>query len=182
MAATARKFELEPPMHEQTVLEANVKHLQEDVTGLKADFKRMDTKIDAIGASVTEHRLETERSFGKLREEMKDSIAAVRGELKDSIAAVRGELKDSIAAVRGELKDSIATLRVETKESIAQVRSEVAELRNDMTASFGALRVEMRDSFAKFRSSNISHLAWMVSTMIAATGVAFTVAKFFATP
>ena len=158
-------------MHEQTVLEANVKHLQEDVTGLKADFKRMDTKIDAIGASLTEHRLETERSFGKLREEMKDSLAAVRG-----------ELKDSIAAVRGELKDSIATLRVETKESIAQVRSEVAELRNDMTASFGALRVEMRDSFAKFRSSNISHLAWMVSTMIAATGVAFTVAKFFATP
>jgi gas vesicle protein len=175
MAATARKFELEPPMHEQTVLEVNVNHLQEDVTGLKADFKRMDTKIDAIGASLTEHRLETERSIGKLRHEMKDAIGTVREEMKDSIAAVRDEMKGAIAAVRDELKDSIATLRGETKESIA-------ELRNDMTASIGALRVEMRDSFAKFRSSNISHLAWMVSTLIAATGVAFTVAKFLASP
>lgn len=129
MAATARKFETEPPMHTQTGLEVTVNHIQEDVTGLKADVKRLDSKIDAIGGSLTEHRLETEKSFGKLRDEMKDAIAS---------------------------------LRVETKESIA------------------ALRVEMKDSFAKFRSSQASHLAWAISTLIAAAGVAFTVVRFFA--
>ena len=142
MAATARKFETEPPMHEQTVLEVTVNHLQEDVTGLKASVQRLDGKVDSVIASLTEHRLETEKSFGK----------------------VRGELKDSIASLRGELKESIASLRVETKESIA------------------ALRVEMKDSFAKLRSSQMSQIAWMVSTLIAAAGVAFTVAKFFAAP
>ncbi len=118
-------------MHEQTVLEVTVNHLQEDVTGLKASVQRLDGKVDSVIASLTEHRLETEKSFGH---------------------------------VRGELKDSIASLRVETKESIA------------------ALRVEMKDSFAKLRSSQMSQIAWMVSTLIAAAGVAFTVAKFFAAP
>ena len=140
-------------MHEQTVLEVTVNHLQEDVTGLKASVQRLDGKVDSVIASLTEHRLETEKSFGN-----------VRGELKDSIASLRGELKESIASLRDEVKESIASLRVETKESIA------------------ALRVEMKDSFAKLRSSQMSQIAWMVSTLIAAAGVAFTVAKFFAAP
>jgi predicted nucleic acid-binding Zn-ribbon protein len=167
MATAARKFETEPAMHGQTGLEVTVNHIQEDVTGLKADLKRLDMKIDAVGSSLVEHRLETSKAFGKFREEFTASIAALRCEMKDSIAALRGE----------------------TTESISKVRGEIAELRNDMTVAIGALRgeiaalrIEMKDAFAKSRSSVITHLAWMVSTMIAATSVAFTVAKYFSGP
>ena len=153
MSATARKFEMEPRMQAQTSLEATVNHIQEDITGLKADVKRLDTKIDAVSNSLVEHRLETAKSFGKLRDEMTNAIGTLRGEMKESIAALRDEMKDSTSA-----------LRVETKDSIA------------------ALRVEMMESFAKLRSSQTSQIAWAIGTLIAAAGVAFTMAKLFATP
>ena len=56
-------------MHEQTVLEVHVNHLKESIGALKADFEHMNTKIDPLSACLTEHRLETERSLGKLRHE-----------------------------------------------------------------------------------------------------------------
>ena len=134
MAATARKFEMEPQMSEHTVLEqkvdriqedvsvlkADVTGLKEDVSDLKADVRRLDTKIDAVNSGLVAHRLETEKSFGTLRTEL--------------------------------------------------------------TAAIGTLRVEMKDSFANLRSSHIAQIAWMVSTVIAATGAAVTVAKFYANP
>jgi hypothetical protein len=84
--------------------------------------------------------------------------------------------------VRDEAKDANAALRTEMKDSIATLRAEIQVVRNDLTASIGALRIEMKDSFAKFHSSRTSQVAWMVTTVITATGVAFTVAKFFVVP
>ena len=107
MAATARKFEMEPQMHERTVLDAKVDHIQSDVAGLKSDVKRIDAKVDAVGASLTEHRIETERSFAKVRDEM----AKQRDELKASIAALRNDMTEAIGALRVEMKDSLAALR-----------------------------------------------------------------------
>ena len=90
MPATARKFELEPQMQERTVLDEKVDHLQEDITGLKADVRRIDAKIDAkfdsLSTSLSEHRLETEKSFAKLRDETKESISALRIEMRDTLA------------------------------------------------------------------------------------------------
>ena len=138
MAIAARKIEMEPTMHEQSALEVKVDHLQREVSGLTANVQRLDTKVDAVHDSLVEHRIETGRSFGKVRAE---------------IAVVRDEMKDSIAA-----------------------------LRNDMTASIGALRVEMKDAIEKLRNSRTAHIGRMVSTVIAATGAAVTVAKFIAAP
>ena len=97
MAATARKFEVGPQMPERTVIEEKVDRLREDVTDLKADVRRLDGKIDAISESLTEHRLETEKSFGKLRAETKDSIASLRAEMKDSDAALHSKLNANLA-------------------------------------------------------------------------------------
>lgn len=97
MAAAARKIELEPRMHERTVIEEKVDHLQKDVTEIKADVRRLDGKIDAVSASLSEHRLETEKSIGKLRDETKDSIAALRNEMKESFAKLHGNHTSQIA-------------------------------------------------------------------------------------
>ncbi len=128
MAAAARKIEVEFPMQEPTVLEkkvdraqediavlkadvkvlrSDVNHLQEAVADLKTDVKRIDAKVDAVGASLTEHRLETEKSIGNLRVEMKDRIAELRNEMKDGFAALRAE----IAASRIEMKESFEKFR-----------------------------------------------------------------------
>jgi hypothetical protein len=76
MAVPAEIIEWEYQMTQRTVLDEKVDHTQRDVADLKADVKRLDakvdTKVDALSASLTEHRIETEKSFGKLRVEMRD--------------------------------------------------------------------------------------------------------------
>jgi chromosome segregation ATPase len=135
MAMAARKIEAEFQMQESTVLENKVDRVQEDVGDLKADVKvlqsdvavikadvkllqtevdhlkantkRIDAKVDAIGVSLTEHRIETEKSFAKLR-------------------------------------------------------------------------VEIKDALEKYRDRHFVQIGWMISTVIAAIGAAFTAMKFFA--
>ena len=119
LAATARKFETELPVRAQTSLEATVNHIQEDVTGLKADVKRLDTKIDAVADSLVELRLETGKSFGSPGDEMTNSFATFRADMMDSIAAFRAETKDSIAAFRVEMKDSFAKLHSSQRSQLA---------------------------------------------------------------
>jgi chromosome segregation ATPase len=114
MALAARKIEAEFQMQEPTGLEKKVDRVQEDVAVLKADVKvlqsdvdhlkkdvtRIDAKVDAIGASLTEHRLETEKSIGNLRVEMRDSIGQLRSEMKDEFAKLRAEMKESFEKLR----------------------------------------------------------------------------------
>ncbi|MEP7246780.1 MAG: hypothetical protein ABI885_24300 [Gammaproteobacteria bacterium] len=52
MAMPARKIEREPQMVEQTVLEERVAHIQSDVAELKVDVRRLDAKIDSLGARL----------------------------------------------------------------------------------------------------------------------------------
>ena len=72
MAETAEKFEVGPQIPERTVIEERGDRVRKEVSDLKADVRRLDEKIDAIRATLTEHRIETEKSFGKLRDEMRD--------------------------------------------------------------------------------------------------------------
>ena len=78
-------------MPERTVIEEKVDRLREDVTGLKADVR-------TISESLTEHRLETEKSFGKLRDDTKDAIAALHNKLNAHLAWTIGTV---IAAMGG---------------------------------------------------------------------------------
>ncbi len=101
MSMPARRIEWEPAMNERTTLDEKVEHIQNDVTDLKADVKRID-------ASLTEHRVETQKSLATLRDETKGAIATLRGEMKDGFAAVRGEMRDGFAEFRRHRNGQIA--------------------------------------------------------------------------
>jgi hypothetical protein len=118
MAAAARKIEMEPQMNERTVLDEKVDHIQKDVTDLKTDVR-------AVIAGLAEHRLETEKSFGKLREEMRESFAAVRTEMASAIGAVRNDMTAAIGGLRLEMRDSFAKLRSSQSAQIAWMVSTV---------------------------------------------------------
>jgi chromosome segregation ATPase len=101
------------------VLQSDVNHLQEDVTDLKTDMKRMDAKVDAkvdaLAASLTEHRIETEKSFAKVREEMKDGFAALKESFEKSgdrrftlIACIVGTVVTTIGTTVAILKFVVA--------------------------------------------------------------------------
>ena len=73
-------------MHEQSVLEAKINYLEENVRGLKSDVRDLYTKIDAGTASLTKYRLETQTFLLELRSELKDAIRSLRSEMVDRFA------------------------------------------------------------------------------------------------
>jgi predicted nucleic acid-binding Zn-ribbon protein len=110
MAMAARKIEAEFQMQESTALEKKVDRIQEDVAALEADVKVLRSDVDhlqedvtdikadvrQLSAGLTAHRIETEKSFAKVREDMKDGFAALRAE----IASSRIEMKESFEKIR----------------------------------------------------------------------------------
>ena len=67
MAMPALMFELETPLEERVArLEANVEHIQKDVSDMKIDIRRLNDKIDGVKDSVTNLALNVEKSFAAL--------------------------------------------------------------------------------------------------------------------
>lgn len=112
-------------MSERTALDEKADNIQRDVADLAAEcqpefqriddkfhridekFERIDEKVDtkvgelstglsALNASLAEHRIETEKSFGKLRE----ADGELRREMIAGFAALRLELRDAIERLR----------------------------------------------------------------------------------
>ena len=54
MALPALKFEMEPPLEERVArLEANVEHIQKDVSDMKIDIRRLGDKIDSMDQKLS---------------------------------------------------------------------------------------------------------------------------------
>ena len=54
MAMPALMFEMEMPLEERVArLEANVEHIQSDISDMKIDIRRLDDKIDGVKDAVT---------------------------------------------------------------------------------------------------------------------------------
>lgn len=73
--------------------------------------------------------------------------------IKTSISDLKGELKVENAETKGELRAEIASLRTELKAEIAGVRTAVVSLETKI-------------------------IKWIVATVLTATGVAFSIARF----
>jgi len=75
MALPALMLEPEAPLEERVArLEANVEHIQKDVSDMKIDIRRLGEKIDSVKDSVTALAInmetkfaDIEKSFGALR-------------------------------------------------------------------------------------------------------------------
>lgn len=68
MALPAMRLPRENPVEERlSRLEANVEHIQRDVTEIKGDICRLDAKIDAVKDSVAALALATEKSIGSAK-------------------------------------------------------------------------------------------------------------------
>jgi uncharacterized protein YlxW (UPF0749 family) len=68
MGMPARKLEYEEPLVEERIarLEVKVEHIQEDVSELKIDIRRLDAKFDSLKDLVTNLALSMERRFSNL--------------------------------------------------------------------------------------------------------------------
>jgi SMC interacting uncharacterized protein involved in chromosome segregation len=78
MAMPALKFELETPLEERVArLEANVEHIQKDVSDLKIDVRRLYDKIDTV-----DHKLSSKI------DSLKDTVSALAINMEKSFASL----------------------------------------------------------------------------------------------
>ena len=85
-------------MAERSVLDERVEHIQNDVTEMKKDIRRLDDRIDAVRVEVANVRTDLTAAIGTVRTE----LAGLRSEMKESI----GEVKTQIASILGTVKAS----------------------------------------------------------------------------
>jgi predicted nucleic acid-binding Zn-ribbon protein len=79
MAMPALKFELETPLEERVArLEANVEHIQKDVSDLKIDVRRLNDKIDSVDQKLS----------GKI-DSLKDTVSALAINMEKSFASLQ---------------------------------------------------------------------------------------------
>jgi len=82
MALPALKSELETPLEERVArLEANVEHIQKDVSDMKIDIRRLNDKIDGVGQKLS----------AKI-DSVKDSVTALALRMEKSFAEVEKSL------------------------------------------------------------------------------------------
>ena len=93
MSVSARTMATEHTVNQRTALDEKVDHLQSDVDELKSDVKDLRKTIDVVRTDLAEHRIETEKSFGKVREE----IGALRTEMVKEIGALCAEMIEGFA-------------------------------------------------------------------------------------
>ena len=79
MSMPALMFELENPVEERVArLEANVEHIQSDVSDMKVDLRRLNDKVDGLEQKLS----------GKI-DSLKDTVASLALTMEKSFAALK---------------------------------------------------------------------------------------------
>jgi hypothetical protein len=100
-----------------------------------------------------------------------DDSGSGGGHVEDILKRL-GSVETDVSELKSEVSAILATApHLATKVDVMDVRSAVAELKADTAAESGSLRAEMAARETAF-------IKWMIATVMAAAGLAFTIAKF----
>ncbi len=106
-----------------------------------------------------------------------------RGGGMDDILKRLGVVESSVAEIRVQVSAIVAVMpHLATKADIGEVRCEISSLRADMQAEIGALRTDTKAEAgclrAEINALETRIIKWIIATVIATAGLAFSIAKF----
>ena len=101
------------------------------------------------------------------------------GNVESDVSELKSEVRGILAivphlATKADVMDvrtAVADLRGEMNELRGEMKSGLSEVRSEMAAGFGSMRAEMA-------ARETALLKWLIATVLASVGLAFTVAKF----
>ena len=89
MALPALKFEMETPLEERVArLEANVEHIQKDVSDMKIDIRRLGDKIDSVDQKLSAKIDGVDQKLSAKTESVKDLVTALAINMEKQFANV----------------------------------------------------------------------------------------------
>lgn len=101
----------------------------------------------------------------------------------DDILKRLGNVETDVSELKTKVGAILATVaHLATKADVLDVRKSVADLRTEMVAESGSLRAEMAAQWGSLRAEmaarETAFIKWMIATVLATAGLAFTIAKF----
>jgi len=89
MALPALKFEMETPLEERVArLEANVEHIQTDVSDMKIDIRRLGDKIDSVDQKLSAKIDSVDQKLSTKTDSVKDLVTNLAINMEKSFAAL----------------------------------------------------------------------------------------------
>lgn len=148
-------------MEERTIrLEERVGVIQDDIAEMKADYRRLDAKIDAARDSVSD----VKDSVGELRVEMKDGFRAVDRQIflvAGALGMLDGAVKESVGVLNGSLAalhTKVESLSSGMRETREDLRSETSRLSAKIDETRTAIDQRAADILTRMTESKASIL------------------------
>ncbi len=111
MALPALKFESEASLEECVArLEANVEHIQKDVSDMKIDIRRLGDKIDSVDQKLSAKIDSVDQKLAAKIDSVDQKLAARIDGVDQKLAARIDSVKDSVTALAINMEKSFANV------------------------------------------------------------------------
>ena len=128
MALPALKFEMETPLEERVArLEANVEHIQKDVSDMKIDIRRLGDKIDSVDQKLS-------AKIDGVDQRLSAKIDGIDQKLSAKIDGIDQKLSAKTESV----KDLVTNLAINMEKSFANVEKQFTNVEKSFAALHAA--------------------------------------------
>jgi chromosome segregation ATPase len=171
-------------MESLKVLEANLGHVQSDVSDIKNDQRRAGDKLDGMNGRLDVIRDKIDKTGGDANQridEVGEKVIGVRTDITAQLESVRKELGAEVAGLRKDLTADVAGVRKDLSSAVAEVRkdlgAEIADVRKELSAEIAGVRTVlsqkidlMRGELFVVKTSIASAKVWTLTLQLTIAG------------
>jgi chromosome segregation ATPase len=129
MALPALMFELETPLDEHVArLEANVEHIQKDVSDMKIDTRRLGDKIDSVDKNLSAKIEGIDQKLSAKIDGIDQKLSTKIDGVDQKLSAKIDGVDQRLSAKTESVKDSVTALAINMEKSFAKIEKSIAAL------------------------------------------------------
>jgi chromosome segregation ATPase len=129
MALPALKFEMETPLEERVArLEANVEHIQKDVSDMKIDIRRLGDKIESVDQKLSAKIDGIDQKLSAKIDGIDQKLSAKIDGIDQKLSAKIDGVDQKLSAKTDSVKDLVTALAINMEKSFANVEKSIAAI------------------------------------------------------
>jgi predicted nucleic acid-binding Zn-ribbon protein len=129
MARPALKLELEAPLEERAArLEANVEHIQKDVSDMKIDIRRLNDKIDGVDQKLSTKIDNADQKLSAKIDGVDQRLSAKIDGVDQRLSAKIDGVDQKLSVRIDSVKDLVTALAVNMEKAFANVEKRFTDI------------------------------------------------------
>ena len=139
MALPALKFEMETLLEERVArLEANVEHIQKDVSDMKIDIRRLGDKIDSVDQKLSAKIDGVDQKLSAKIDGIDQKLSAKIDGIDQRLSAKIDGVDQRLSAKTESVKDLVTNLAINMEKSFANVEKQFTNVEKSFAALHAA--------------------------------------------